>query len=96
MKKITATFPSAELARTAVDALADADIEEANVSVDEMDDGSTVVTATVDDEKLDAAAAILDAGSASSVEDWSDAAEPTVESHPDGSGPVVIPLVPTR
>ena len=96
MKKITATFPSADRAQAAVDALADADIPTADVNVETLDDGKTVVSAMVDDAKLDAAAAILNSGASASVEDRSDLPDQTVDGRPDEDAPVAIPLVPNR
>ncbi|MEX4010467.1 hypothetical protein [Neoaquamicrobium sediminum] len=75
---------------------ADAEIPDADVTVETLDDGKTVVSAMVEDAKLDAAAAILDSGASASVEDRSDLPDQTVDGRPDEDAPVAIPLVPNR
>lgn len=96
MKTVTATFPTSDSAKAAVEALHDAGVEQANVTVEAMDNGDTVVTAIVDDGQMDAAAAILKTGVSANVEDHPEPVQPGVEGHPDGSGPVVPPILPIR
>lgn len=92
MKTVTATFATSEAAQDAVDALNAAVIRDSAIGVEELESGETIVSAKVDDELLDAAAAILRTGALINIADSADSASPGIEGHPDGSGPVVIPI----
>jgi len=96
MKNVAATFPNADSAQAAVEALDAAGIPDTDIIVQDATGGSVVVSATVDDGKLDAVAAILRTASATNIEDRAEVMAPEVEGHPDGSGPVVLPLTPNR
>lgn len=96
MKTVTASFATSEAAHAAVEALKDAGIPDADISVGDVENGDTVVSTTVDDGLLDAAAAILNTGDATTIDDSAGFTQPEIEGHPDGSGPVVAPVVPNR
>lgn len=94
MKTFTATFAISDTADAAVDALNDAGV--IDVDVVELENGDTVLSGSVADGMVDAATAILETADSANFEDLDDMAQPSIEGHPDGSGPVVMPLVPGR
>lgn len=96
MKNVTATFATSEAAQAAVDALKDAGILDADIGVEDMESGGTVVSVAVDEGKLGAVAAILKTGASTYDENSAAPVQPGVEGHPDGSGPVVTPAAPDR
>lgn len=91
MKMITATFASSEAARTAVEALNAADIPDSAIHTEDGEGGDTVISVTVDDGQLDAAAAILKTGAAATIAERTDPPQPNIAGHPDGSRPIVVP-----
>lgn len=96
MKELTATYSNPDAAQNALEALRDAEIEEQNLVHETMDNGDTLVSVLIDEGKTDAVAAILRSGSAFHEEARDVPVAPAVEGHPDGSGPVTLPLVPER
>lgn len=97
MKTITATFRSGDEAQTAVSALHDAGVQEGEVGIETSADGNTtIVSVTIDEGQLDAAASILKQGVSFETEERPVSEQQNIAGHPDGSRPIITPAVPNR
>ena len=86
MRTITGLFANAEAADSAAQALEEAGVTAANIDVDRPEQGDTILSATVEDEMVDAAHAVLQQSGARSVEETETRFETAAEIDEDVEG----------
>lgn len=95
MKTITGSFRSSDDAQAAANALVDAGVEEADISIQTSEDGNaTIVRTTIDEGQLDAAASILGKDGSAEIGEPVNLTQTNIAGHPDGPRPVIKPAPP--